>query len=413
MPLDFLVPAFLVGLAALAIPLLVHLTRKQRAKVVPFPSLMFLERVPYQAESRRRIHHWLLLLLRSAAVILIVAAFARPFLDDEGTTAGTAGGPTETVILVDRSYSMGVGDHWERALEAARGAVDGMGPLDRASLVFFDGGAEVAVRSSADPTTLRAALDTARLSDRATRYGPGLKLAQAILEESELPSRELILVGDFQRAGWSGEEGVTLPPGTVVTPVALAGDPPANHAVAGVQLTRETFQGRERVTATARVTRTGGSEPREVEAVLEVDGRELQRRSVALPPSGAVTVPFPSFTLDQRHTRGSVRLEADALAGDDVFHFVLSPGQALPVLILDDARGGTSPSLYLRRALGVGAGLFDVTLRRGGAVGPAELPERGVVVVNDRSVSGATAQALGDFVDGGGGLLLVLGERAA
>ena len=62
MPFGFLVPAFLLGLAALAIPILVHLTRKQRAKVVEFPSLMFLERVPFRAESKRRIHHWLIIL---------------------------------------------------------------------------------------------------------------------------------------------------------------------------------------------------------------------------------------------------------------------------------------------------------------------------------------------------------------
>ena len=60
-----------------------------------------------------------------------------------------------------------------------------MGPLDRASVVFFDGGAEAAVRSTADPARLRAVLDTARLSDRATRYGPGLKLAQSILAHSQ------------------------------------------------------------------------------------------------------------------------------------------------------------------------------------------------------------------------------------
>ncbi len=57
MPLGFLVPAFLLGLAAVVIPILVHLTRKQKAKVVEFPSLMFLDRIPFQAESKRRIHH--------------------------------------------------------------------------------------------------------------------------------------------------------------------------------------------------------------------------------------------------------------------------------------------------------------------------------------------------------------------
>ncbi|MGD2067950.1 MAG: BatA domain-containing protein [Gemmatimonadota bacterium] len=419
MPLRFLVPAFLAGLAALAIPVLVHLTRKRRAETMPFPSLMFLEKVPYREESRRRIHHWLLLLLRAAAVVLIVAAFARPLVDDPDLAAGATGGPREVVVLVDRSYSMAVGDHWERAVEAARVAVDDLGPLDRASVVFFDGGAEAAVRSSADPARLRAALDTAHLSDRATRYGPGLKLAQSILEESELPGRELVLVGDFQRAGWTGEEGVRLPAGTVVTPVPLAGEAPPNRAVADVQLARETFQGRERVVATARLTRTGGQEAEEVEVALEVDGREVDRSTVSMPPSGAVPVTFQPFTLAERHTRGTVRLPDDALPGDDAFHFVLSPGEALRVEILDDAGGDGASSLYLTRALrvspggGTGRSAFDVRVRRGGAVGAAEVADADVVIVNDRPVPPTSARALRDFVEGGGGLIVVLGERAS
>ncbi|MBT8395398.1 MAG: BatA domain-containing protein, partial [Gemmatimonadetes bacterium] len=102
MPLGFLVPLFLLGFAALVIPILVHLTRKQKAKVVEFPSLMFLEQVPFKAESRRRIHHWLLLLLRALAVALVVAAFARPFFSRGEEALGSGAGPKELVVLVDR-----------------------------------------------------------------------------------------------------------------------------------------------------------------------------------------------------------------------------------------------------------------------------------------------------------------------
>ncbi|HIC33791.1 MAG TPA: hypothetical protein EYO78_03255, partial [Gammaproteobacteria bacterium] len=46
MSLAFLVPLFLLGLAGIVVPILVHLTRRQRRNVVTFPSLMFLERIP-------------------------------------------------------------------------------------------------------------------------------------------------------------------------------------------------------------------------------------------------------------------------------------------------------------------------------------------------------------------------------
>ena len=77
--MSFLAPLFLVGLAGLAIPVLIHLTRNERGKPLSFPSLMFLERIPFRATSRRRLRHLVLLLIRLAALALMVFAFARPF----------------------------------------------------------------------------------------------------------------------------------------------------------------------------------------------------------------------------------------------------------------------------------------------------------------------------------------------
>jgi len=414
MPLRFLVPAFLLGLAALVIPVVVHLTRRRKARVVDFPSLMFLERVPFQAESRRRIHHWLLLLLRALAVALIVAAFARPFFQDAQVGVGASGGPRELVILVDHSYSMGVADHWDRALEAARDAVRGMGPLDRASLVFFARNAEVAIRSTVERGRLMSVLDTVHLSDESTLYGPGLKLAQTILDETELPGRELVFISDFQRRGWTGDEGVSLPSGTVVTPVDLSSESPVNRAVASVDLDRERLGERDRVIPTARVTRVGGGEPEEVEVVLEVDGVDVERRRVELPAAGAATVTFAPFSVSREFTRGSVRIdEVDALAPDDVHYFVLSPDRAIPVLVLDDGGGRGASSLFLTEALSISEErAFDVVVRAGAGFSRDVLDGAAVVVVNDRPVPGGDgAQALRNFVETGGGLVVLMGER--
>ncbi len=414
MPLGFLVPAFLLGLAAVVIPILVHLTRKQKARVVEFPSLMFLDRVPFRAETRRRIHHWLLLLLRALAVALIVAAFSRPFFTGSAEAAGAGMGPREVVVLLDRSYSMGVEDRWDRALDAAREVFEDLGPLDRASLAVFGRNAAVSVRSTSDRNILLSALDTLRLSDESTSYGPGLKLAQTILEETDLPARELVLVGDFQRAGWTGDEGVFLPYGTVVTPVALGSDVPVNRAVARVTLPRQKLDGRDRVTPAARITRVGGEMEDTVEVILELEGRELQRQQVVLPANGAGGVIFDPFNLSQDYTRGAVRLSSpDELEPDDVNFFVLSPGRAISVLVLDDAGRGAASSLFLREALAISEeNAFGVTVRAGGGVSNADLAETSVVVVNDRSLpEGNSSAALRSFVEEGGGLLVVMGER--
>src|ERR1019366_1911167 len=146
----FLTPLFLLGLGAIAIPVLIHLIQREKKRVIEFPSLMFVRRIPYQSVRRRRIRHWALRLMRAAAIALIVAAFARPFLRQSAAAAAVSGGAREVVVLLDQSASMGYGDHWDRAREAAWTVVRGLGKDDKATLVLFSRNAEENMRATSD-----------------------------------------------------------------------------------------------------------------------------------------------------------------------------------------------------------------------------------------------------------------------
>ena len=414
MSLGLLVPLFLLGLAGVAIPVVVHLTRRRRRDVVRFPSLMFLEKIPYQEQRRRRIRHWALLAMRALAVSLIALAFARPFFE-EGVDGAATAGPREVVVLLDRSYSMSAQGRFEAALNEARRVVSELGPLDRASVVAFHRGARVLARSTTDPLALRGALDTLHLTASTTRFGPALKVAQTIVEESDLVLGEIVLISDFQRIAWRGDEGVLLPPGTRLVPVDVGAAAPAeNLAVADVTLARIRDGGRERVRATARIVRRGGEAPVTRAVTLEVDGQEIQRRTVEVAPDGVATASFDPFTLSRPHTRGAVRLPPDALPADDGRYFVLSPGQALDVLVVDGAGAPSERSLYLRRALEITLdGRFALRTRRADGVRPSDLEDTDLVILDDVRLDGASAERLRGFVEEGGGVLVVLGERSA
>src|SRR5918911_3420223 len=86
---SFLTPAFLAGLAALAVPIIVHLIHRERRETIAFPSLMFLRKIPYRSVRRQKLRHLLLLALRCLAIAIIVAAFARPFLQRQLAAAPT------------------------------------------------------------------------------------------------------------------------------------------------------------------------------------------------------------------------------------------------------------------------------------------------------------------------------------
>lgn len=414
MPFAFLAPLFLFALAAIVVPIVVHLREKQRKNVVEFPSLMFLHQIPFRSVQKRRIRHWALLTLRVLAIALLVAAFSRPFFEDEQQTAGGRLGPKEMVILVDRSYSMSYGDRWERTQDLVRQQVAGLDAADRVSLVFFDRGAEARVRSTSDPARITEAIDTTHVSSAVTRYGPGFKLAQTILEESDLPNLEAVLISDFQRAGWTGDEGVSFPAGTEIRPLQVTDDVTDNVAVTSVQLRREFFSGRERMTATARIIRSGGDAPLETSVVLELDGQELQTKTLSLDGTGAGTVTFEPFTLASDFTRGRISVASDALEADNELHFVLSPGRALSALVLNGQNARSEQSLFFERALEITEDAsFQVTARASSTVTEADLDAYSLIVLNDaRFPTGASGQRMRQFVENGGGLLVALGDRA-
>jgi hypothetical protein len=412
MSLTFLVPLFLLGVAGIVVPIVVHLTRRQRKNVVRFPSLMFLQKVPYQEQRRRRIQHWFLLSMRALALSLLAVAFARPFMQDTEVGVGATTGPREVVVLVDQSYSMELGDQLAAARDGARDVFAGLGPLDRASLVTFAQGARVVARSTADRARLTTAIDTVKLSSGSTRYGPALKVAQAILEESQLANGEVYLFSDFQRNGWIGDEGVRLPPGSRFIP-RPTGDEELddNFMVTDVTLPRQTVSGRDRVTPTARIVRRGGSEPRDVQVTLELDGQTLQTRSTTMGPDAASAVAFEPITLSRPHTRGSVRLPDDGLHADNTHNFVVSPGTSLSVLVMEGAAAERNVSFYLRTALTTtDDGRFEVNVRRASTIRPVDLEGVDAVILNDVQIDGASAERLRAFIVAGGGVLVAVGE---
>ena len=413
--MGLLAPLFIAaGLLALAVPIVVHLIHRERSETVAFPSLMFLRKIPYRSVHRQKIRHWLLFVLRCLALLLLAAAFARPFLSGASQAAAALSGGRELVILLDRSYSMGYGDHWRRALASAQNVIDRVGSGDRATVILFSGDAQAANRTTGDRAALRAAVDTAKPGSGVTRFAPALKLARQFLEESPLPRREAVIISDFQRTGWAAEEATRLPYGTDITTVSVAVQEPANMSVAGVSFQRDVQGGRERVVVSARLTNRGGTAIKRLPVKLELGGRDLQTVTSDIVANGAAGVTFAAFNLPDGMSRGTVRAGADNLLADNAFHFVLSPEQPLSVLLLEPAGGSPEQSLYLRRALAVGdRPPFRIESRRVNQLTRADLAGRSMVVSLDAGIpAGETGRALAEFVAGGGGLVVTMGERS-
>jgi hypothetical protein len=199
--MSFLYPLFLAGIAGVALPIILHMIRRQTRKRVTFSSLMFLRTTVPRFKNRSRLENLPLLILRCIILCLLAFAFSRPFFprQTEVNKVSVAG---RTVLLIDTSASMRRTGIWPRAINEAQSVLKGAGPNDRVCMMRFDQNAQTLIGFeqwvSVDPDRRKAAAaeQFAKLSPSwaSTNLGQALVTAAEAIEDDE--------VNDEQSTGW-------------------------------------------------------------------------------------------------------------------------------------------------------------------------------------------------------------------
>ncbi|MBI4266148.1 MAG: BatA domain-containing protein [Acidobacteria bacterium] len=406
--LSFLSPLFLLGAAAIAIPIAMHLFYRRAEPIIEFSAMRYLRRAPVEQSRRRRLRELLLLALRVAALLLLAGAFARPYL----TESAAALDAPATLVLIDTSASLSGPGQFERARERAAEAVRNAPAADLVGVMAFGGTAEVLAPLSPDRASALAAI--ARLQGGAglTRYRAALRRAA---EQFGGGSGRLLVVTDLQQSGWDAvEEGGV--PERIAVDVEDVGGPDVNAAVTSLRV-----EGAEAVA----IVQSFAPRPMTDEVVFDVEGRRLGAVPVELPAGGTVEARFPLTVRSPRNTTsdqpaaGALSasiVDREGFAADNVRYAVLDPAQ-IPSILAVTASGHPSEALYLERALAAaeGAGGFRFRAVSGpafSALDPADVGDLSVVVVfGSRGLEQRGRARLADFVRSGGGLLVAAGPE--
>src|SRR3954469_6362998 len=124
--MQFVQLGMLGALGALAIPIIIHLMFRQRARTIDLGTIQFLKVVLRDNSRKRKLRRYLLLALRLACVALLALLFARPYL----LATEPVEGERLVVVLLDRSASMGLKGRSrpiDRALAEARSILGKVG----------------------------------------------------------------------------------------------------------------------------------------------------------------------------------------------------------------------------------------------------------------------------------------------
>jgi hypothetical protein len=408
--MSFLNPLFLLGLAAIAAPIIVHLVRRTKAPRIEFPSLMFVRRVPQRTIRRRQMHNWLLLLLRCLAFLLLVMAFVRPYF---GSGQAVDVGQRANVILLDTSFSLRYDNRFEQAKQRARALIDQAGGNERFALITFGQSYDVQSRFTADANQLKAVLYNLQPGATGTDYTQALRGAEGLFKEISAPDKRILLISDFQTAGRNlAEAAYRLPKDIKLVPVDLGEQNSPNLSVFETNVQPVIYQAKYADKLAARVHNFSDEEKTGVRVEFLLNDRTVEKREIKIPARDAATVEFTGFNLNEGVNRGLIQIEGDNFAFDNKFYFTLRRAAQLKALAIETATRGRSESFYLRNALTTGENLpFSLDIKSAGSVNPSELNQYRVVIVNDAALNGALAAQLIKFVESGGGLIIAAGPH--
>src|SRR6185503_5557086 len=201
--MSFLNPYLLFGSLALAIPVLIHLVRREKSEIIPFSSLMFLLKVPKRSIRQQKMKNLLLMALRLLILALLVGAFARPYMTQPAKPVANANSNRGVVMLLDTSYSMQYADNFNKLKAEARRRIDSLRSGDRMALVTFNENAALLGRPTSDKNALKALVDNLQPSFEETRFYEAFVLADRVLAEFGGDLKQLVVISDFQRNGWN------------------------------------------------------------------------------------------------------------------------------------------------------------------------------------------------------------------
>jgi hypothetical protein len=433
--MSFLQIGFLTALAALAIPIIIHLVFRPRARRASLGTLRFLQIVLAQHARRRRLMHWLLLALRLGCLALIAFLFARPYwLEDSVSDKRT------TVVLIDQSASMNLKLEGQRLIDhataAARNLLSDARSNERFEVAFFDH----AVHPLANATENHAAtgdssqhtgsemlqlLAPPRECCGATDYGAAVAWARDVLAKSSSGLKRLQIFTDLQQSGLAWSEVDPLPDDVESELHDLGRSAVNNIAVVEARAERSSVRPDEQTAVHATVYNGGPFSIEELPVVLKLSGRvktiEL-REQLKIEPGASQSLKFELPPLAAGFWQGTVSaLTEDDLPLDNQRHVAILAAPPYQVLLVD-GHSANNPALaatyFLDSALRLappgetsGVSPFEPHQVAADTALPSLDKYDAVVLADVGDLPKAKAQQLKQFVTRGGGLIVFGGEN--
>jgi Aerotolerance regulator N-terminal/von Willebrand factor type A domain len=322
--MEFLAPLMLIGGIGVAVPIVIHLIGRRRARRVRFAAIDFLFGSDRKMRRRLRLRELLLLAARILACAAVPLALAKPYAACQAAGPLVPRGPQAAVLIVDNSfgstYTVGGETLLARSLERARQILQQLGPEAEVALLTTAEGTEPPSELSRDHLRLRDRLRAIEASARPADLSVALRRAGQLLAGTSQATRTVFVLGapaaTAVRSGESPWPAGAAPQLRLVDPAE--GDELDNLAVIGVTSEPDPESGTRGIRVVAEVANFGQRAARERPLALRIGSRTVARGLVTVEPGQTTrkrfTAALPPGT---RAAELVVELAPDRLTLDD------------------------------------------------------------------------------------------------
>ncbi len=310
----WLFPLYLLGAAALAVPVLVHLRNQRMQQVQVLPTLRFIAASTLKTSRWRELQRWLVLLLRLLLIIGLVIAFAQPWKADLTPATGVS-----AVLVLDRSASMQARGVWSEAQDAARTWIARQPDEARVALIAADRQPQTVVQFADHRSRLLNAVNAQEPGNGGTDLDGALRAADALLRSESAATSRIALISDLSTSACRGIAfDQPLSPGVALEVLPVGTTAPHTWSVMAVQHPAVIQDDEGVVDLVAEIrNRTGATGHAELRVQVD-DGPEVIR-PITLPDDGSQSVSIPLRSHRGHPLTGRVRIVSGiGDAGDDL-----------------------------------------------------------------------------------------------
>ena len=416
--MSFVNPYFLLALGAIAVPVLIHLMTRDRIQHAAFSTLRFFAKGAKMVVRRKKFQELFLLIMRGALAALLAFVFARPFLGTKTADTRHEYG-TAKVVVLDVSGSMrraGIADAMKKAADDALGSLgDGQ---DEAALLTFSDTPVVAAPMSDKVSAVKTTADATVPGYGGTNIADALRKADELLHATRAKQKEIVLISDLQRTGWSYFKGDWKLSSGVKLTVQQVKPTDAGDGVAIVEMSAPSnlVLDKQPSAVAVRVANYSDKELDKVNVALWLGGQKVDAQQINLKPGGKVAVRFRHIFDAAGDNPGSVVVGDAAPSPDNSVYFNARVIPRIPILVIDgkpSANPQDDGAFFIAKALVPSdASPFVVKTISASQVSAADVSAATVAILaNVGQVAAPVGGALNALLDRGGGVFYLPGDQ--